>query len=141
MSVHYDEFITSGEFLRQMIIHNHDRLVQLVQNEAKTVKCLFMGNNNIFADSGIQKVDHYIDADLLYIGVPRASYGSVRMDDVYDQDGNIVKIENIFDHDWDKLKDSSERTGLKEFKHLLEICLSKNKTLLVANPDIFAHNA
>lgn len=140
-SVHYDEFITSGEFLHQMIVNNHDKLSQLVQNEAKTIKCLFMGNNNIFADSNIKKVDNYIDADLLYIGVPRSSYGAVRIDDVFDDDNNVVKIENILDHDWDKLHDSLGRAGLKEFKHLLGICLSKNKTLLVANPDIFAHNA
>lgn len=137
---HYDVFLTSGEYLRHVILNDFNRFVERVGHDVKTVKCLFMGNNNIFADTCLQKVEHYEDADVLYIGVPRASYGAVRLDDVFDEEGNAVSIENVLCADWSKLKDSSGRTGLLEFARQLQVCLDKNKTILVANPDIFAHS-
>lgn len=138
---HYDEFITSGEFLHQTIKNYPAEFCKIMGADVKTVKCIFMGNNNIFENTFLSKVDNYDDADFLYIGVPRISYGSVRMDDVSDEDGNHVNIEDIVNSDWHKLQDSKGRHGFAEFAHQLEICLEKKKTILLANPDIFAHGS
>ncbi len=136
---HYDDFITSGEFLHQTIKNNPSEFRKMIGADVETVKCIFMGNNNVFADTFLKKVDNYDDADFLYIGIPRISYGSVRMDDVLDEDGNHVNIEDIISSDWHKLQDSQGRRGFEEFAHQLEICLEKKKPILLANPDIFAH--
>ncbi|MCR5224841.1 MAG: HAD hydrolase-like protein [Alphaproteobacteria bacterium] len=138
---HYDEFITSGEFLHQTIKNTPSKFCEIMGSDVKTVKCIFMGNNNIFADTFLKKTDNYDDADFLYVGIPRISYGAVRMDDVVDEDGNCVNIEDIMSSDWHKLRDEQGRRGFEEFAHQLELCLEKGKTLLLANPDIFAHGS
>ncbi|MDR2067556.1 MAG: HAD hydrolase-like protein [Holosporaceae bacterium] len=136
--VHYDKFITSGEFLHHVIVNRRKEFYEKIGMEAQTVKCIFMGNEGIFQGSHLKKTDDYESADFLYLGVPRISYGAVRMDDVLDEFNNPVNLEDILDHDWHKLKDSQGRRGFSEFARQLEICLGKNKILLVANPDIFA---
>jgi HAD superfamily hydrolase (TIGR01450 family) len=138
--IHYDILLTSGEFLRRTIINNRAKFTEAIGAESKTYKCIFVGNDNIFSKSHLQEADNFEDADFLYIGTPRASYGAVRVDDVFDDLGERVNIENLIDVDWRKLKDSQDRRGFSELARQLEICLKKNKTLLVANPDIFSHS-
>jgi hypothetical protein len=100
---------------------------------------MFMGNSDIFEDTHL-RIDTVQEADFLYVGVPRASYGAVRIDDVWDCHGNKINIEDVLKNDWNNLRDSRGRRGLAEFAHLLNNCLNLNKTLLIANPDIFAHS-
>lgn len=137
--VHFDEMLTSGEFLKHTILDNGQQFSKMMGGNINSVKCLFMGNGNIFADSYINKADSYSDADFVYVGVPRVSYGSIRIDDLFDAQGNHVNIEDVLKADWKDLKDSYGRRGPLEILHALEPCLKQNKTLLVANPDIFAH--
>ncbi|MDR1375816.1 MAG: HAD hydrolase-like protein [Holosporaceae bacterium] len=139
--VHYDRFITSGEFLHHVIVNRREEFSKKIGMDAQTVKCIFMGNNGVFRGSHLKKTDDYESADFLYLGVPRISYGAVRMDDVLDESDNMVSLEEIVHSDWHKLKDTQGRRGFSEFARQLEICLEKNKILLVANPDIFAHGA
>lgn len=139
--VHYDQFVTSGEFLHHTIKNNFHVFCEMMGKEVKTVKCIFMGNSNVFANTSLSKVDNYDDADFLYIGIPRISYGAVRMDNVLDDNGNPVQIENVVAQDWHHLRDPQGRTGFSEFAHQLEVCLEKKKILLLANPDIFAHGS
>ncbi|MDR1982577.1 MAG: HAD-IA family hydrolase [Holosporaceae bacterium] len=139
-NVHYDEFITSGEFLYQTIKNHPNKFSEAVGGESNTVKCIFIGNANVFEGTHLRKVDTY-EADFLYVGIPRASYGAVRIDDVFDCDGNKIDIENVVDSDWNNLQDSQGRRGLFEFACQLMSCLHLHKTLLVANPDIFAHTS
>jgi ribonucleotide monophosphatase NagD (HAD superfamily) len=136
--VHYDEFVTSGEFLNYTIKNHPLKFSEAMGGESNTVKCIFIGNANIFEGTHLQKVDTYA-ADFLYVGIPRASYGTVRIDDVFDCDGNKVNIEDVIDSDWNNLQDSQGRRGFFEFACQLMNCLHLNKTLLIANPDIFAH--
>ena len=63
---HYDDFITSGEFLHQTIKNNPSEFRKMIGADVETVKCIFMGNNNVFADTFLRKVDNY-NADLVII--------------------------------------------------------------------------
>ncbi|MDR2681710.1 MAG: HAD hydrolase-like protein [Holosporaceae bacterium] len=139
-NVHYDEMITSGEFLHYFLLNNPKNFSEMVGSSVTRVKCLFMGNNSIFEGAHVAKVSDVTDADFIYVGIPRASYGSVRMDDIFDGDEE-VEIENVVNRDWHNLRDSFGRKGFAEFAHALEACVSKNKVLVVANPDIFAYGS
>ena len=138
--VHYDEFITSGEFLHHTMLNYPDKFSELIGGKSETVRCIFMGNSDIFKDTFLNVDIAVQDADFLYVGAPRASYGAVRIDDVWDCGGNKIDIEDVLGSDWNNLQDSHGRKGFSEFAHLLNNCLSLNKTLLVVNPDIFSHS-
>jgi ribonucleotide monophosphatase NagD (HAD superfamily) len=138
--IHYDEVITSGEFLHHIVTNNVKDFADAVGSNVNTVKCLFMGNGSIFDGSPINHIESYDDADFIYVGVPRSSYGSIRIDDVLEDDVPI-NIEDVVGRDWSGLEDSLGRRGFAEFDHVLKICLQKNKVLVVANPDIFAHGS
>jgi HAD superfamily hydrolase (TIGR01450 family) len=140
-AVHFDEVVTSGEFLRSIIINKNQEFSEMMGFNSHNVKCMFMGNGNIFDESYVQKTDSYDDADFVYLGIPRASYGSIRIDDLFDENDKLISIEDVLYSDWHNIRDSLGRKGPLEFAHLLEVCLKKNKTLLVANPDIFAHGS
>jgi ribonucleotide monophosphatase NagD (HAD superfamily) len=105
--------------------------------KAESMKCLFIGNGSIFHDAKISRVD-VAEADFVYIGIPQVSYGSVRMDDVWDSKGNKISIEDVLEQNWDDLQDSQGRKGFAELATRLRNCLRMGKTLLLANPDIFA---
>jgi HAD superfamily hydrolase (TIGR01450 family) len=136
-NVHYDELITSGEFLHRTIMDHPDEFLKIMDGRSETVKCIFMGNGDVFADTHLTEVDMQ-DADFLYVGIPRASYGAVRIGDVWDGSENKINIEDVLENNWNDLHDSHGHKGLAEFAHILDNCLRLNKTLLVANPDIFA---
>ncbi len=138
---HYDEAITSGEFLRQTIINKSQEFAKMVGSDIHTVKCIFMGNSNIFSGSHITTADSYEDADFVYVGVPRASYGSLRIDNLLDTNNNLLNIEDVVYSNWNDLHDDLDRRGPSEFAASLENCLKNNKVLVVANPDIFAHGS
>jgi HAD superfamily hydrolase (TIGR01450 family) len=136
---HYDQFVTSGEFVHQSISQSTDVLVQASGQSMNTVKCLFMGNGEIFQNTAVRKVDDIDDADFLYVGVPRSNT-AICLDDVIDENGNYVDIEHILDVDWHTTTSSHGFCGLQEIVHNLEVCLERKKVLLVANPDIFAYS-
>lgn len=136
---HYDHFVTSGEFLHDILLHHSDILDQHIGKKFSTVKCLFIGNLNIFDNTKISKVPSYEEADLIYIAPPRAHYGSVRVDNLYDENNEKVDMEDFLDRDWTKLKDPQGRQGLAEFAFQLEKFAKAGKTLFLSNPDIFAH--
>lgn len=138
---HYDELVTSGEFLRQTIINKGQEFAAKIGSDVRTMKCIFMGNRDIFAGSHIVSAESHKDADFVYVGVPRTSYGSLRIDNLLDADNKQVCIENILDYNWNDLRDPLGRRGPSEFVASIEICLKNNKTLVVANPDIFAHGS
>jgi ribonucleotide monophosphatase NagD (HAD superfamily) len=135
--IHYDKFITSGEFLHYLIKEAPEKFSKAINMNAMTYKCIFIGNESVFHETFLQKAD-LPSADFLYVGIPRVSYGSVRIDDVLDASGRKVNIEDVVCSNWNELRDSQGRKGFKEFQYYLEKCLEKNKTLLVANPDIFS---
>ncbi|MDR2765918.1 MAG: HAD hydrolase-like protein [Holosporaceae bacterium] len=139
MGVHYDKFVTSGEFLRHTLIGNSEEFQRVLGRRPVSYRCMFMGNDSIFRSAGLEKTSDDDAADFFYIGVPRASYGAVRVDNVRDEAGRPVKIEDLGNHDWKRLRDDHGRRGFEEFAIQLEMCLRKNKLLVVANPDIFAH--
>jgi HAD superfamily hydrolase (TIGR01450 family) len=135
---HYDEFVTSGEFLHHIIKNNPQKFRELLEGKADGIKCIFMGSFDIFEETHVQKKSTE-EADFVYVGVPRSSYGAVRIDDVWDRDGNKVAVEDVIHLDWDELRDSRGRQGLAEFASQLKNCLKLNKPLLVANPDVFSN--
>ena len=136
--VHYDHFVTAGELLHNILIQRPEIINKQIEKEFHTVKCLFMGNANVFKGTGILKADRYEDADLVYVASPRAHYGSVRLDNLYDEDGNKVELEEFLDKDWKTLKDDQGQQGLAEFALQLEKLASLKKTLFLSNPDVFA---
>lgn len=138
---HYDRFITSGEYLHYTLTAKPQGIFTKYGVDAFSVKCLFLGNSSVFTDSQVVKTESFDEADFIYVGVPIASYGRVRIDDLYDETGNLVHIEDVVRSDWHKLRDSDGRKGTEEFAVVLEKCLEKRKILLVANPDIFAHDS
>ncbi|MDR1561081.1 MAG: hypothetical protein LBS23_01865, partial [Holosporaceae bacterium] len=112
-SVHYDISVTSGEFFHT-IVTDKKKFSEIVGGNAETVKCVFKENNNVFKGSHLQKIDNYKEADLLYIGAPRVSYGAVRLDDVLENDFTHLGIENIIRADWNNLSDHHGRSGFQE---------------------------
>lgn len=136
--VHYDHFVTAGELLHHVLIHDKDVFSKQIGKEFHTIKCLFMGNANVFKDTGISKSETYEEADLIYVASPRAHYGSVRLDNLYDENDNKVEIEEILDKDWKTLKDDHNRQGLAEFALQLEKLAALGKILFLSNPDVFA---
>lgn len=138
---HYNEVVTSGEFLRQTIINKSQEFAKRVGSDIHSVKCIFMGNGDIFSGSHITTADSYTEADFVYVGVPRVSYGSLRIDNLFDANNTPLKIEDVIYSNWNDLHDSLGRRGPSEFAASLEVCLKSNKILVVANPDIFAHGS
>ena len=139
--VHYDKVVTSGSFLHYFITNHYDEFGSMVDLKNKTYKTLFIGNENVFSDTFIKKVEEDDEADFIYVGVPRSSRGAVRVDDLT-ENGQPVNIEDILSKDWTKLKNSTiDHYGLAEFAMLLDLNLKNKRTLLVSNPDIFAHGS
>lgn len=140
--VHYDQFITSGEYLHYALTSaSADIFREFGSREEFFVKCLFIGNSSVFANSRITKTDSFDAANVIYVGVPRTSYGSLRIDNLSDENGSPVKVEEVIHRDWHKLRDPYGRKGTGEFASILEKCLQKQKILLVANPDMFAYES
>ncbi len=137
-NIHYDYFITSGEGLHSSLITNKPFFEEILGHSFEKVKCLFMGNPNMFSDTDIVKTDSYEQADFVYVAPPRASYGAVRVDCLHDEEGSPVRISEFMYCDWLKLSDDKGRKGLAEFYLCLEELASLNKILLHGNPDIFA---
>lgn len=135
--VHYDYFITSGEYLHNKLQTNKKIFEKYIGKSFSTVKCMFMGNSNIFENTNILKVNSFDEADLIYVASPRAHYGSVRVDILKDKNDQHVNISDFLYCDWKDLHDDQGRRGLAEFARQLEI-FSMEKVLLIANPDIFA---
>ena len=135
---HYDHFVTAGELLHNILVYHKDAFNKQIGKELSTVKCLFMGNINVFKDTGISRADMYEEADLVYVASPRSHYGSVRVDNLYDENGNKVEIEEFLDRDWKTLRDDQGRQGLAEFALQLEKLAVLGKTLFLSNPDVFA---
>jgi len=136
--IHYDHFVTAGELLHYFLINHSDIFSEKIGKKFRKVKYLFMGNTNVFKDTGISKADTYKDADLIYVASPRAHYGSVRVDNLYDEDGNKVEIEEFLSKDWKTLRDDKGRQGLTEFSLQLEKLSALKKVLFLSNPDVFA---
>ncbi|MDR0968685.1 MAG: HAD-IA family hydrolase [Holosporaceae bacterium] len=138
---HYDEIVTSGEFLRRVIENRPNEFTKLIGDKIETYKCLFMANTALFEETDIRETDA-VDADFIYVGLPRASYGAVRIDDVYDSStGRKIDIDQVVNSDWHNVQDSRGRKGLLEYAIQLEACLHMNKTLLISNPDIFSRSS
>ena len=138
--VHYDKVVTSGSFLNYFITNYNDEFKKMVNLINGTFKSLFVAYEDVFEGTFIKKVEEYDEADFIYMGPPRTSSGSVRIDDLT-ENGEPVDIMDVVSKDWSKLKNSDGTQGLSEFAMLLEMCLNKNKILLIANPDIFAHGS
>ena len=139
--IHYDKVVTSGSFLHYFVTNHYDEFSTMVDLKNGTYKTLFIGNENIFNDTFIKRVEEEDKADFIYVGVPRSSRGAVRLDDLT-ENGQPVKIEDIFSKNWMKLKNSTiDHFGLAEFAMLLDLSLKNGKTLLISNPDIFAHGS
>ena len=140
--VHYTEVATSGSFLNYFIKNHFDEFANSlgISGNKATFKTLFVGYENVFENTPITKVEDYDDADFIYVGVPRLGHGAIRIDDL-SENGQPVNIEDVISKDWMRLKSSDGYQGLAEFAMLLDACLKKNKTLLIANPDIFAHGS
>lgn len=136
---HYDKFVTSGEFLNRSLKENSDKFFESVGHPVKTVKCIFFGNGEVFKDTPLQKVEDIDKADVMYVGFPRTNCGPTQVDELLDENGNRIPTEQVLNVDWKKVRCTDGNSGLPEVVHDLEVCLQKNKTLLVANPDIFAH--
>lgn len=137
-NVHYDYFITSGSFLHYTLTNNKNLLNEYIGKSFSKVKCMFIGNSNIFDDTGISKADTFEEADFVYVTAPRSSYGAVRIDSLSDENDNLVTIEDFLYRNWMNLKDDQGRKGLSEFAIRLEMLSKINKPLLIANSDIFA---
>lgn len=138
---HYDKFVTSGEFLNRTLKTDLDNFFASVGHPVKTVKCIFFGNGEVFKDTPLEKVEDIDSADVMYVGFPRTNYGPTRVDELLDCNGNHVDMEQVLNIDWKTARSTSGNSGLLEIVHDLDVCLQKSKTLLVANPDIFAHSS
>lgn len=141
IGTHYDYYITSGEFLRNELIHNKPAMEEQIGRPINAVKFMFIGSKGIFEGTNVKVVDDFQSANAIYVAPPRSSYGAVRIDALLDENDRSVSIEDFLYYDWRKLKDREGRQGLAEFARMLEIAIEHNLPLLIANSDIFAHTS
>lgn len=136
---HYDDMITSGEFTRYMFMSNFNKICEEVGREIKNVLVLFQDHVPIFDDVNVKITKNIDEAELIYMGIPKVSYGYVRSDNLIYKNKKI-SFEDILDKDWMEISDPYGRKGLSEFVDILEECLKRNLKILVSNPDMFAHD-
>lgn len=122
--VHYDYFITSGEAFKQTL-HNY------ISN-AKTYFQAFHPNNALFEESGLTESQSLEGADFVYIGFLNDVKRIYVADELRDKSGALIPLENLNSTDCHEISD------LSEISDFLDRCLSLNKTLIIANPDLFA---
>lgn len=138
--LHYDYFVSAGEVLHECIMNNSQKIEDALSRKLSTIKCLFLGNSEVFTDTYITKVDSLELADMVYVPCPRTRNGMVRVDDLFDQNNEKVPMKNLLCEDWRTLKNSEDEYVLAEFYEKLEYLSGLKKILLIANPDITAHN-
>ncbi|MDR3155954.1 MAG: HAD hydrolase-like protein [Holosporaceae bacterium] len=137
--LHYDLFITSGELLKHELNSNFLAFSSLFPSKVRAITSLFQWNDAVFQNNPLAKVDSYDDADIIYVGVPKVANNRIGIKDFRDKNGNAIRLEDLVNADWKIIKNSAGKCELAELAELLEDFLRKNKVLLVANPDIFAH--
>ncbi len=122
--IHYDLFISSGEVFKQT-------LQDYIPN-AKTYFQAFQPNNELFKDSTLTESRSIEKSDFVYIGYLNAGNKIYIADDLIDKSGNIIPLDNLMSMDCHNIQD------FEEVSNLLDTCLKLGKTLVVANPDLFA---
>lgn len=135
---HYDDMITSGEYLRYTLMRDFEDINKAVGCEVKNVYTIFKPNPRVFEQSPTEFTDNMDDAQLVYMGMPEVSYGEIRVDNLIYR-GDKISFEDIFDKDWREITDPDGRQGMAEIVDILEKCLERKLKILVANPDMFAH--
>lgn len=124
--VHFDTFISSGEAFR--------RTLKKHVGNADTYFSAFLPSTDIFENSSLTRVDTIEQADFVYVG-------NVNADKVYFADclknkqGTSIPMEDLTSFDYHNIDDFDEVTDI------LDLCLKYHKTLVIANPDIFALEA
>lgn len=123
-NVHYDMFISSGEAFKETLKDHVDG--------AETYFSAFAKNNDIFRNSGLQEVDSIEKAGFVYVGYVNGGGKVYTADDLRDKSGNSIAMEDLTSVDCHDIADFEGITSI------LDLCLKNEKTLIVANPDIFA---
>lgn len=135
---HYDDMITSGEYLRYTLMRDFEEINEAVGKNVENVYVIFKSNPKVFEQSPTEFTQNIDEAQLVYMGIPEVSYGDIRVDNLIYKNEKIA-FEDILDKDWKEITDPDGRYGLAEIVKILEVCLKKNLKILVANPDMFAH--
>lgn len=123
-NIHYDMFISSGEAFKQTL--------QIHISGAKTYFSAFLRNKAIFDESGLCEVESIEKSDFVYVGALNKNGKPYIADNLETKNGKIIAMEDLTSVDCHEIE------GIEEISNLLDICLKENKTLVIANPDIFA---
>ena len=123
---HFDQFISSGEVLKNTISHCF--------TEAQTYFAAFAHFDDIFKDSGLSRVQFIEQSDFVFVG--NINYKTPYFaDDLKRRNGKSITIEELTSVDYRDIADFDEITSF------IDMCLKYNKTLVIANSDLFAIEA
>lgn len=123
---HFDEFITSGEVLK--------RTVKKHFSNAKTYFPAFHCNTDIFDGSGLDCSQSIELSDFVFIGNGNFSKHYFA-DCLQDKHGKAISVQNLTSIDYRDIAD------FDEISSFIDLCLKFNKTLVIANSDLFAIEA
>ncbi|MBQ8651164.1 MAG: HAD hydrolase-like protein [Alphaproteobacteria bacterium] len=122
--IHYDHFISSGEAFNKTIN-------QILPN-IKSYYQIFEKNKDLFSSSNLIETQSIEDADVIYVGTIQEKGNRVRADNRITKKGSKIEIDDFISTDYNDIY------GFENIASTLDICIKNNKTLVVANPDIFA---
>lgn len=130
IGVHFSELVTSGEVLNR-ILRNHQLKFKNVPHPKKYAVLGTYASHN-FEDSGYEHTDSLDEADFVYISIPQfTNEQKSLMPNEMQKFLRMSNMRSLHETVWDSL-------SVKPFIPQLEEFLSKNKPILIANPDKFA---
>ena len=123
---HFDKFISSGEVLKNTITKCF--------TDAKTYFSAFSYFDGIFEDSGLSITQSIERSDFVFVGNinHNTPYFADRLEDKH---GKSIAIEDLTAIDYRDIAHFEEITSF------IDLCLQYNKTLVIANSDLFAIEA
>lgn len=122
-STHFDTFISSGEVLKNTI-KTHFK-------DAKTYFPAFCCPDDIFANSGLIHCQFVEKSDFVFVG--NLNYHKPYFaDGLKDKRGKSIPIAELTFIDYHNIAD------FEEVSSFIDLCLKHNKTLAIANSDLFA---
>ena len=123
---HFDKFITSGEVLKNTL--------PTCLSNAKTYSSAFFYFDDVFKNSGLRYMQSIEQADFVFVGNINQNTPYFA-DDLKDKQGKSIAVEDLTAIDYRDIANFEDITSF------IDLCLKYNKTLVIANSDLFAIEA
>ncbi len=122
--LHYDIFLSSGEVLKNTILQHVPH--------SRSYHQILTPNKSLFKNFDLHESENIENADFIYVGNPNNPFRIYIANNLKKLCGTPIKLEDITKTDYHEI------SGFSEIADILDKCLKFNKTLVVANPDLFA---